>query len=263
MAEDRPFIGTARDYSVYRVPYPKSLIDELTTHTELTGVGKLLDLGCGPGRLTLLLSDYFAQCIAVDPEPEAVAFGEKQAIAEGIENVAWIVDSSETVELSSNEFELITIGEAFHRMNRPLVTKKSFGWLKRGAWIALLWQDHMWHSDELWARTMVDIINRWIRKKLPTRQEDLSARSRDPFENHLISNGFESITQKLFEVNFKWNIESLIGFLRSTSFASQARLAEKFNNLETELRLQLPLCNPSGVYDEVITFGFILGRRPI
>lgn len=262
-AANRPFIGTARDYALYRIPYPESLLNELRTHTKLTGLGKLLDLGCGPGRLTLPLSGYFAQSIAVDVEPEMVAFGEKQAIAKGIKNIQWIVDSSETIELPAQDFELITIGEAFHRMNRPLVAKKSFGWLKRGGWIAVLWQDHLWHSSKLWARTVVDIINRFTGRKLSTRQEELAARCRDPFENYLISNSFDSIEQKLFEINFEWSMESLIGFLRSTSFASHATLAENFENFEVELRRELPICNPSGVYDEIITFGFIVGRRPV
>ena len=262
-ATDRPFIGTARDYALYRVPYPESLINELRTHTKLTGVGNLLDLGCGPGRLTLPLSDYFSQCIAVDVEPEMVDYGKKLALAKGIKNIRWIVDSSETIELPAHEFELITIGEAFHRMNRPLVAKKAFRWLKPGGWITLLWQDHLWHTDEHWARTMVDIINRWTRKKLLTRQEMVAAQSKDPFENYLSSNKFDSIEEKLFEVNYQWSIESIIGILRSTSFASHAALAGYFTNLETELRRELPRCNPSGEYDQTITFGFIVGHRPI
>ena len=259
----RPFVGAAGDYALYRVPYPESMIEGMRTHTKLTGVGKLLDLGCGPGRLALPLSNHFSQCIAVDIEPEMVALGKELAATKGIENIHWIVDSSETIELPAHEFELITIGEAFHRMNRPLVARKSLGWLKPGGWLSLVWQDHLWHSDELWARTVVDVVNRWTGKKLLTKMEEAAAQSRDPFEDYLSSSKFESVERKLFEVKHSWSMESLLGFLRSTSFASRAALAEDSVHLETDLRRELARCNPSGVYDRIITFGFIAGQRPM
>jgi hypothetical protein len=53
------YAGTARYYPQGRVPYSGELIDRLVEALGLDGRGRLLDVGCGPGSLTLLLAVHF------------------------------------------------------------------------------------------------------------------------------------------------------------------------------------------------------------
>ncbi len=50
------FAGTADFYVRHRVPYPERLLKDLMARACVGGGGRLLDLACGPGRLTLALA---------------------------------------------------------------------------------------------------------------------------------------------------------------------------------------------------------------
>ena len=45
--------GTARDYDRFRVPYPRSLVDDLAERSGAACRGRLLDLACGTGQVAL------------------------------------------------------------------------------------------------------------------------------------------------------------------------------------------------------------------
>ena len=55
------YAGAARYYTRGRVAYPAAVADALVTTLGLDGTGGLLDVGCGPGSLTLLLAPHFAR----------------------------------------------------------------------------------------------------------------------------------------------------------------------------------------------------------
>jgi hypothetical protein len=48
--------GSASYYTLGRVAYPRAVPDELVAALGLDGSGRLLDIGCGPGSLTLVLA---------------------------------------------------------------------------------------------------------------------------------------------------------------------------------------------------------------
>ncbi len=109
--------GTARFYDEFRVAYPQALLDDLLVRAEITGAGRLLDLACGTGQITFGLTSHFAEVWAVDQEPETIEFARAKARARGVDNVRWIVGRAEDVDADSS-FELVTIGNAFHRLQR-------------------------------------------------------------------------------------------------------------------------------------------------
>lgn len=66
------FEGTAWHYARYRPGYPEVFFDDLIRRFGLDGTGRLLDLGCGTGQLTvplvfelkgLMTSDYFGDSV--------------------------------------------------------------------------------------------------------------------------------------------------------------------------------------------------------
>jgi SAM-dependent methyltransferase len=64
--------GTAAYYDEFRLPYPATLISDLTCRASPWGRGRLLDLACGTGQLAFALCDSFAEVWAVDQEPDMV-----------------------------------------------------------------------------------------------------------------------------------------------------------------------------------------------
>ncbi|MBJ7386358.1 MAG: class I SAM-dependent methyltransferase, partial [Mycolicibacterium sp.] len=75
------FEGTAWHYARYRPGYPKALIAEIVDRFHLDGTGRLLDLGCGTGQLTLPLAGHVGAAVGMDPEPEMLAEAATEAEA--------------------------------------------------------------------------------------------------------------------------------------------------------------------------------------
>src|SRR3981081_1378157 len=67
------FAGTAWYYARYRPNYPTVFFDDVVDRFGLDGTGRLLDLGCGTGQLTIPLAPHFTEAVSMDPEPDMLA----------------------------------------------------------------------------------------------------------------------------------------------------------------------------------------------
>ena len=126
--EDRAWIwdptlyaGSAAYYSLGRVAYPADVVNELATVLELDGTGRLLDVGCGPGSLTLLLAPHFAEAIGVDADADMLAEGARNAAAQGVRNVSWRRLRAEDLPADLPSPQVVTFAQSFHWMDRPRV----------------------------------------------------------------------------------------------------------------------------------------------
>lgn len=67
------YAGSAAHYAAGRVTYPAEVVEVLVSALRLDGSGWLLDVGCGPGSLTLLLAPHFEQAIGVDADADMLS----------------------------------------------------------------------------------------------------------------------------------------------------------------------------------------------
>lgn len=155
------FVGTAAHYAKYRLPYPEALNNDLLEHAGVSGEGKLLDLACGPGRVALPLASSFGEVWAIDLEPEMIDVGRSEAKKRGISNVKWFVGKAEELEGQPGSFELITIGEAFHRLDQEVVARQALRWLQPGGCLAILGWNSLLGGNAPWQRIVADISHRW------------------------------------------------------------------------------------------------------
>jgi ubiquinone/menaquinone biosynthesis C-methylase UbiE len=118
---DNIFSGTAWFYARYRPDYPEQLISLLIEKFGLCKKSRVLDLGCGTGQISLRISPFVFEVIAIDPQDEMLKEGKSLAQKRKIENIKWLKgESGELTELALNvgEVDLTTIGRAFHWMDR-------------------------------------------------------------------------------------------------------------------------------------------------
>ncbi|HLH47684.1 MAG TPA: class I SAM-dependent methyltransferase, partial [Acidimicrobiales bacterium] len=153
--------GTADDYDRHRVPYPAQLLDDLVTRASLSGNGRLLDLACGPGRVTFALARYFADVVAVDQEEESVSYARAHAPERGAAHVRWQVGRAEDLDIEG-PFELVTVGDAFHRLHRHRVATLVHKWLQPAGHVALLWTSMPWEGTAPWQQAASDVVVHWM-----------------------------------------------------------------------------------------------------
>jgi SAM-dependent methyltransferase len=123
------YAGSAGFYAVGRAAYPPALADRLRDALRLDWRGRLLDVGCGPGSLTLLLAPLFAEAIGVDADADMLTVAGRLAAEAGLGNVAWRHLRAEHLPADLGRFQVVTFAQSFHWMDRPRVASTVRGML--------------------------------------------------------------------------------------------------------------------------------------
>jgi ubiquinone/menaquinone biosynthesis C-methylase UbiE len=256
--------GTARFYDEFRLAYPQPLLDDLRVRARITGSGRLLDLACGTGQITFGLASSFAEVWAVDQEREAVDFARAKALRNGVDNVRWIAGRAEDVD-AAGYFELVAIGNAFHRLQRRVIAESAMRRLVAGGHLALLWSNSPWDGSQEWQRVMADTVSDWTREAAATERVPANLHqhlAEEPHTNVLASAGFTIVGEFEFETPCAWSVEKLTGFMYSTSVLSQPALGRNVEAFESDLRERLLAVEPEGVFREEVSFSYTLASRP-
>jgi ubiquinone/menaquinone biosynthesis C-methylase UbiE len=127
-----PYAGSARYYSVGRVDYPTALAGALATELRLDGTGRLLDVGCGPGKFTLLMAPLFEQATGVDADQDMLAEAERRAIQAGVVNVQWLHLRAEDLPAGLDRCRVVSFAQSFHWMDQLAVARTALGMLAEG-----------------------------------------------------------------------------------------------------------------------------------
>lgn len=256
--------GTAEYYARYRVPYPAALIDDLVARAGVTGTGRLLDLACGPGRVTFALCDRFAEVVAVDQEEEAIGHARALAAGRGTTHVRWEAGRAEDLD-AAGRFELVTVGDAFHRLDRGRVAAQATEWLRPGGHIALLWTSMPWQGSEAWQKAAMEVVVDWMDAtgsigNIPAELAESLARK--PHTTVLDEAGFCLVGTYTFSAPHRWTPASLAGFAYSTSVLSRAALGGRVEAFEQDLEDRLLGVQPDGRFEETVEFAYDLAWRP-
>jgi SAM-dependent methyltransferase len=115
--------GSAEFYATGRVPYPPELADALAAELGLDGSGRLLDCGCGPGPLTLLLAPLFEQAVGIDADAGMVGQARLAARRAGVGNATFRRLRAEELPAGLGEFRLVTFAQSFHWVDQELVAR--------------------------------------------------------------------------------------------------------------------------------------------
>jgi SAM-dependent methyltransferase len=126
------FAGAAGYYERGRLPYAPGLADALARSLNLDGRGRLLDVGCGPGTVTLRLAPLFEAVTGVDPDPGMLAAAAAAAAARGVDPASWVRLRAEELPAGLGRFRVATFAASFHWMDRPRVAAAVAAMLEAG-----------------------------------------------------------------------------------------------------------------------------------
>ena len=258
--------GTAGYYDRYRPPYPDALIDDLVLRIGADGSGRLLDLACGTGQACFALRRWFAEIWAVDQEPDMISLARQKAAAlADPPRFEFRTTAAENLAAPEDSFDLVTIGNAFHRLPREVVAAKVLRWLRPGAYLALFWGGPPNYGTAPWQQALREQMRRWEQRpgaeqRVPAGYEaDRAAR---PDLEILRAAGFESAGRQEFGVSLVWTAAEIAGFVASTSVLSPEALGADAAAFDASLRQALLEAEPAGQFRQDTIFACDLARRP-
>jgi SAM-dependent methyltransferase len=258
--------GTAEAYERFRLPYPADLIADLARRAGADGTGRLLDLACGTGQVAFPLAGRFAEIWAVDQEPGMIGVARRKADAAGVAaRFRFVTCAAERLVAPSGHFDLVTIGNAFHRLPRTALATEILGWLRPGGFVALLWGGSPMYGGAPWQRAMAAATQRWQNRpgaqaRIPASyQADRDAR---PDQQILTEAGFEVAGRYSLALSHVWTADELAGFVASTSVLSAAALGEHAAEFDADLRRELAACQPDGRFNQHTEVAYDLARKP-
>jgi len=247
------FEGAAWYYARYRPQYPPILFDLLTEKFQLNGKGRLLDLGCGAGLIAIPLWHHFQEVIGLDPDPDMLQEAQQQALAVGATNISWVLERAENISPAAGKFKLVTIGRAFHWMQRELVLERIYDLLSSDGGIAIIkTYEDPWNSEHPWKKTAISVVKRWLGEQRRTGQGGNGVWQPLAVSHEEILAKSPFLRQANYEVKYKksWTIDSYIGYLYSTAFCLPSFVGENRNKFEADLRESLLQIEPSGTFTE-------------
>lgn len=251
------FQGTAAYYTHGRPAYSRELAATLAAELRLDGAGRLLDVGCGPGTLTIALADHFAEAIGIDPDADMLAAAADRAAAAGIANVRWVRALAEHIPtLDLGIFRLVTFGQSFHWTDRERVAEAVYEILEPGGALALIVHTHAGRPQPIGPGHPPiphDAIRALIERELgPQRRagqgfppqhadriEDALARTRFGAPRSIFCPGRPDIVQ---------DVDGVLANYHSTSFAAPHLFGERLPAFEADMRTLLAAHSPSGLF---------------
>ena len=138
------FDSVAEDYDMFRRGYPAVLVDAAIERGGLVSGSLVLEVGCGTGKLTELLTARQLNVDAVDPGPRMIELA-KRRVGDR-DDVRFHVGRFEDVPLPEKAFDAVFSATAFHWVDPLVGWAKAASHLRPRGLLALL--AHMTVHDE-------------------------------------------------------------------------------------------------------------------
>jgi SAM-dependent methyltransferase len=231
----------------------------LAAELGLDGGGRLLDVGCGPGVLTVELAELFDQAIGLDPDAEMLAEAARRAGETGITNIRWVQARGEDIPtLELGTFRLVTFGQSFHWTDRDLVAEAVYDILEPGGALALINHAHAGRPQPaspgyppIPHEAIYAIIDQYLGERrragqgfarLPgERFEETFARTRFGTLRQIFAPGRPDIIR---------NIDDVLSNYFSMSYAAPHLFGDMRAQFESDVRAELARHSPSGLFWE-------------
>jgi SAM-dependent methyltransferase len=252
----RPFAATAAYYH-FRAPYASAAIGFLAETFALDRATRVLDLGCGPGTLSVPLAAVAGEIIAVDPEPQMLAAARAAAQAAGRDNIRWLRGRAEDLPADIGAVRLATLGQSFHWMDRDAVLADLARIVEPNGGVALVNPGRR-RPQESWEEIADEVVARFLGPRQSHARRSVEPEHEPALRRSLHFSRFEA---RVFEVELTRDIASVIGAVYSLSYAARPRFGDRVAAFEAALSEALLARNPSGQFQERVETEVIVARR--
>jgi len=262
----RPYAGAGWYYAEYRDRVSAELMTLLAEQLGWSTRDRVLDVGAGPGQLSLLIAPFVAEVVAIEPEPDMLAEGERRAALADVGNVRFVAGSSDSLPAlrsSLGLFRAALMGQSFHWMvdkDRGLEDLSAMIDEADGA-VAFVTPRMESIPDEL--RAAQDMAREILERHLANVPPGPHPNGRhDPFEEILRRSPFPRIEriERVYETRARLTIESILGYEYTISHVL-TRLGDRRGAFEQEARAALSWVKRVGEISMMRRDEALIGRR--
>lgn len=261
MPDDRIFFPNrfrvaSRYYLQGRPTYPPLLSKRVADLIGLTRDDRVLDLGTGPGFLALDFAAHAGHVVAVDPAPEMLDIA-RQVVADAKANVTIEQGSSFDLPVTVGRVRLVTIGRAFHWMDREATLRRLDGIVEPQGAIALFQERYPDVTDNAWHAEFQAIVDKYAVAD-PAKTLTKAAVSHATV---LLASPFNALERVAVLERRVTPVERLVD--RALSFAAtwEGTPGSRTDDLAVELRQALEKYATDGVITEVLEGEALVARR--
>jgi SAM-dependent methyltransferase len=138
-----------------RPPYPVELYEFLLTLLPATHLA--LDIGCGPGKISIELADHFNRIDAVDPSSAMIDMARGAGGRHA--NIQWVAARAEDAPLTG-PYDLVAAGASIHWMDHAVVFPRLANVLQPAGVLAVISGDDVF--DAPWLGQWHEFIEAWL-----------------------------------------------------------------------------------------------------
>lgn len=125
------FGKAADDYARHRAGFPERFFERLATQIDLTPMMRALDIGTGTGTVARGLARLGLTVEGLDPSAAMMEQARTLDEAEGVA-IAYHVGNAEALPFKDGRFDLVTAGQCWHWLDRPVAAREAMRVLKPG-----------------------------------------------------------------------------------------------------------------------------------
>ena len=234
----------------YRPPYPEAIYETLLAIAPKRNC--LLDIGCGPGKISRPLSRHFEKVIAVDPSRHMIELGRR--MEEGCaKNIQWIEGFAEDLEISDHP-DLTVAAASIHWMDHSRLFPRLKAYAAPDHKVAVISGDAPFQPA--WEADWQSFLGKWV----PT----ITGEAFDPIGKQESWSAYKAFldiegSESFLSAPSEQSIEDFIRCQHSRDTFASSRLAGRMNAFDGELRDMLAPYTSSGRLSFIVKTKLVWG----
>ncbi len=217
------FGNISKLYDTIRPSYPDELIKDIIKVSKIKNNSRILDIGCGSGKATILFTNRgYKNILGLDISKELIEIAKNNLPLE----INYIIDSFEDYQFKENFFDLIISAQAFHWLDQKLAYKKCYEILKPNGTLTLFWNFPDYNKNKL-MRSILSLSKKYC----PKFPEDIS--DTEKYISRLKPH-FKSINIRKYTMTLSYSKKEYLNLINTFSWVSsldEEKKAELFKEI--------------------------------
>lgn len=259
------FCGTYEYYAKYRPNIPEEVVRIIVERFNINLADRILDVGCGTGQMAIAMDGRCEEMVCSDSDSEMLKQAKKEIERLNLKQRIILINcKAEDLINRKNElgiFKVATICRAFHWMNQDKVLTALDNLINQDGGIAIIGDGSFWTGGEDWQQVVKKVVQKYLGEERRAGKETFKESS-EPWENIISRSAFSIVESKEVTIIRTWTVESIIGWLFSSSFASPKYFGNRIESFKKDINEALLTLKPEGIFNECAHFNLLLASRP-